>query len=123
MSALSAALSAAVGCAVGVLTGFGVGGGTILMLYLTTIGGIEAASARGINLLYFFPCSICALVAHFKNGFVERSLLLPAIIPGVVFAAGAAWLSTLIDGGAFTKLFGVFLLIVGVKELFGKSKK
>ena len=123
MSALSFALAAAVGAAVGILTGFGVGGGTILMIYLTTFGGIAAAEAKGINLLYFFPCSITSLIFHFKGGFVEKKLLLPAIISGVICAGLAAWLSTLIPTELFTKMFGVFLIVVGIRELFAKKEQ
>ena len=121
MSALNFAVSTAVGAAVGILTGFGVGGGTILMIYLTSFGNIAPQAAKGINLLYFFPCSGTSLVFHFKGGFVEKRLLLPAIVPGVVCAGAAAWLSTFLDPGLFTKIFGAFLIIVGLRELFTKG--
>ena len=46
-----------VGAATGVLSGFGIGGGTLLVLYLTAVGGIEQTIAGGINLLYFIGCA------------------------------------------------------------------
>lgn len=41
------------GALTGVLSGFGVGGGTLLLIYLTTFAGMEQSQAQGINLLYF----------------------------------------------------------------------
>ena len=57
-----------VGVATGVLSGFGVGGGTLLLLYLTAFAGVEQHLAQGINLVYFLPAAAAALPAHFKNG-------------------------------------------------------
>ena len=46
-------LSAAVGLICGVLSGFGVGGGTLLMVFLSTVAGMTQLQAQGVNLLYF----------------------------------------------------------------------
>ena len=43
------------GAATGVLSGFGVGGGTLLLIYMTAFAGVEQHLAQGINLLYFPP--------------------------------------------------------------------
>ena len=44
-------LSALVGAVTGVLSGFGVGGGTLLLLWLTLVQGMEQIQAGGVNLL------------------------------------------------------------------------
>ena len=82
------------GLATGILSGFGVGGGTLLLIYMTTFAGVPQNLAQGINLLYFLPTAAAALPAHLKNGFVEKSLLLPAILSGLLTAALAAWMAT-----------------------------
>ena len=41
-----------VGAVTGVLSGFGVGGGTLLLVYMTAFAGVEQRLAQGINLLY-----------------------------------------------------------------------
>ena len=48
-------LPLAVGAATGVLSGFGVGGGTLLLVYMTAFAGVDQHLAQGINLLYFRP--------------------------------------------------------------------
>ena len=40
-----------VGMATGILSGFGIGGGSLLILYLTTFAGVPQYTAAGINLL------------------------------------------------------------------------
>lgn len=114
---LTAALAGAV---TGVLSGFGVGGGSLLLIYMTNFAGVEQDVAQGINLLYFLPTAATALPAHVKNGYVEKAALLPAILAGLAGTALAAWAATAIDVGLLRKCFGVFLLIIGVRELFRK---
>ena len=113
----------AVGAVTGVLSGFGVGGGTLLLVYLTAVAGMDQHLAQGINLLYFLPAGLMALPAHWKNGFVEKKTLAPAIGAGLLCAAGAAWLSVGLEAGLLRRLFGGFLLLVGGMELFGRKKK
>lgn len=61
------------GTATGILSAFGVGGGTLLLIYLSVFTGIPQQKAQGINLLYFLPASLASLPSHFKNGFVDRT--------------------------------------------------
>ena len=109
-----------VGAATGVLSGFGVGGGTLLLVYMTAFAGVEQRLAQGINLLYFLPAGLLALPAHMKNGYIEKRALLPAIGAGLACAALAAWAATAMEVGLLKKLFGAFLIAVGLMELFTK---
>lgn len=110
------------GAVTGVLSGFGVGGGTLLLIYMTAFAQVPQTQAQGINLLYFLPAAALALPAHFKNGFVEKQALLPAIAAGLVSSALAAWAATALDVGLLRKCFGVFLLYIGLSELFRKKQ-
>ena len=116
-------LPLAVGAATGVLSGFGVGGGTLLLVYMTAFAGLDQHLAQGINLLYFLPAGLMALPAHVKNGYIETPVLLPAIGAGLACAALAAWLATSLDVELLRKCFGGFLIVVGVMELFGGRHK
>ncbi len=107
-----------VGAATGVLSGFGIGGGTLLILYLTFLAGFDQTSAQGVNLLYFLPTSAAALVLHFKNGYVPlKQAMLPGAVCGCITAALTAWLAGGLDAALLRKLFGAYLLVVGVVEL------
>ena len=118
MDWLSAALA---GAATGILSGFGVGGGTLLLIYLTAIAGMAQQQAQGINLLYFLPSAAAALPAHIRHGYVEKSVLLPAILAGLICALLASWAATGLDTGLLRRCFGGFLLVVGLRELFRKG--
>ena len=110
-----------VGAATGVLSGFGVGGGTLLLVYLTAVVGMEQPVAQGINLLYFLPAGLLALPNHWKNGYIEKKALVPCIGMGLLGAAVCAWVATGLDTGILRKCFGGFLLLIGGMELFSKS--
>lgn len=109
------------GAVTGVLSGFGIGGGTLLMIWMTQFAGISQAAAQGINLLYFIPTSSASLVGHFKNKFIDLKTAVPASIGGVITTAAASWLATSVDVSLLKKCFGFFLIAVGVYELFRKS--
>ena len=107
-----------IGALTGILSGWGCGGGTLLLLYLVSFAGIQQTVAQGINLLYFLPCSAAALYGHWKHHFLERTVLLPAILAGILATVAAALLATAIRTVLLEKLFGIFLLITGIRELF-----
>ena len=54
--------SALAGLVCGVLSGLGIGGGTLLMVWMTALAGLEQRTALGFNLLYFLPTAVCALL-------------------------------------------------------------
>ncbi|HWS43150.1 MAG TPA: sulfite exporter TauE/SafE family protein [Pseudoflavonifractor sp.] len=110
------------GAVTGVLSGFGVGGGTLLLIYMTAFAGMPQNLAQGVNLLYFLPTAATALPAHVKNGYIDRGAALPAILGGLIATSLAAWIATAIDVALLHKCFGVFLLYVGGTELLRKDK-
>ena len=118
MGWLTAALAGAV---TGVLSGFGIGGGSLLLIYMTSFAGVGQDLAQGINLLYFLPTAATALPAHAKNGYIEKAALPPASLAGRAGTALAAWAATGMDVELLRRCFGVFLLLIGVRELFRKG--
>ena len=110
-----------VGAVTGVLSGFGVGGGSLLLVYLTGFAGVPQPLAQGVNLLYFLPAAAAALPAHFKNGVVEKKVLLPAIAAGLACSALAAWAATAMEVEVLRKCFGGFLILIGLRELLKKG--
>ena len=109
------------GTVTGILSAFGIGGGSLLLIYLTAFASVSQHQAQGINLLYFLPAAAAALPAHKKNGLLEKKVIVPAILAGLAAAGLAAWLSNGMDTGLLRKLFGLFLLYIGLRELFHKD--
>ena len=116
---MSALVAGAAGLVCGVLSGLGIGGGTLLMVWMTAVMDMEQRMAQGINLLYFLPTAACALIFHIKNRLIRWRVVLPAAITGCLSAAGAALLATSVDASLLRRLFGGFLILVGITELFG----
>ena len=114
--------AALAGAACGVISGFGIGGGSILMVYLTAVLAVEQRAAQGVNLLYFLPTAAAALLIHAKNRCVAWRAVLPAALSGAAAAALGAWAAMRLDNSLLRKLFGGFLLIIGLTELFKKTK-
>ena len=112
-----------VGMATGILSGFGIGGGSLLILYLTTFAGVPQYTAAGINLLYFLFCAPAALISHIRKHLVEKKTALIAIASGIVTSLAAAYVASLMDLSLLRRIFGVFLLYIGVRELFCRSEK
>ena len=115
-------IALAAGTVTGILSGFGIGGGTLLLIYMTAFAGVPQTLAQGINLLYFLPTAATALPAHIKNGYIEKSVLLPAILTGLAGTAGAAWAATALDVELLHRIFGGFLIVIGLRELFRKAQ-
>ena len=109
------------GTITGVLSAFGIGGGSLLLIYLTAFASLDQHQAQGINLLYFLPAAAAALPSHQKNGLLEKKVILPAVLAGLAAAGVAAWVSNGLETGLLRKLFGLFLLYVGLTQLFRKD--
>ena len=76
------------------LAGLGVGSGGLLVIYLTLIAGIDQQTAQGINLLFFLPTALSALILHAKQGFLDKPTLKAAIPSAVLAALAGAWIAT-----------------------------
>ena len=107
----------------GVLASLGVGGGMVLIIYLTVFGGFDQLSAQGINLIYFLPIALLSVIIHSRNGLVEWKKILPSLVTGVIFALAGATLARYIGSPLLRKIFAGFILLIGVKELFGSFGK
>lgn len=113
-----------VGTALGFLSGIGVGGGSLLILWLTLVLEMEHPQARTVNLLFFLPSALIASFFRWKQGALNIKKILPAILAGCFAAGFCSWISTLFDTELLKKLFGGLLFITGIRELtFGTKKK
>lgn len=107
----------------GVFAAMGVGGGMILIVYLTLLAGYTQLEAQGINLVCFIPIALTALIIHTKNRLVEWKKIIPAVICGAFLAIAGVYGANYIGSGLLRKIFGGFVLLVGIMELFsGKGE-
>lgn len=112
-----------IGCLLGFLTGLGIGGGSLLVLWLTLVQGTDPFTARGIVLLFFIPAAVISSIFRWKQGALSIRTSLPAMIAGSIAAIAFSWLSTKVDPHALDMLFGVILIGAGIRELFSNGKR
>lgn len=60
---------------------------------------------------------------HTKNKLVEWKKAVPAVLWGTAAVIISAWLANRIEQSLLSKAFGIFLILMGLKELFFNSEK
>ena len=116
-------ISILIGLSCGIISGFGIGGGSLLMVWMTSVASLDQKMAQGINLIYFIPTSIGALLFHIKNKMIAWNVVIPAAICGCTTAIFSAKAVSTLDVSLLRKMFGVYLCFVGIKEFFTSAQK
>lgn len=111
------------GFLLGILAGLGIGGGSLLILWLTLVLEMDPGTARAINLMFFICAALSVSVFRWKQGTLKLKKILPAILAGCTAAALFAWLGVRLDTLLARKLFGLLLLAAGIRELFYRPRK
>lgn len=112
-----------VGIVLGFLTGLGTGGGSLLVLWLTLVLHMPPQDAKIINLLFFLPCAVIASILNWRKGRVSiKKILLPAL-SGCAMAAVFSMIGKNMNTERLQKLFGVLLLVIGLRELCYRPRK
>ena len=105
----------------GILSGWGIGGGTLLIVFMTVIQGLSHSAARGTNLIYFLPTSSAALYSHIKNKLIDKKAFIYSAGCGVITALITAAFASKINSEVLKFMFGIFLIYIGVREFFRKD--
>ena len=106
----------------GFLAGMGVGGGSLLLLWLTQVVGMEQSQARILNLLFFIPAALVSSFFRRKEHIPMRETVLPAVIAGCICAALLSILSRSWDISLMRKLLGGLLVLIGLREVFYRPR-
>lgn len=114
-------MSAIVGFLTGILASMGLGGGFILVVWLTVFEDVAQRAAQGINLLFFLPIALISLIFHLKNHLVNKTLVGKMALGGLLGAVIGTYGAQLIDNSLLRKLFALFLLAFGLRELFSRK--
>lgn len=107
-----------VGLFSGMFSGTGMGGGTILILILTFLMGINQHVAQATNLIFFIPTSIAAIIINIKNKNINVKLFGIISAFGILGAIIGAKFATKTDVQYLKKFFGIFLAIVALNEIY-----
>lgn len=113
---------ALIGLTAGVLSGLlGIGGGIVMIPALVFFLGYSQHMAQGTTLaVMIFPIGIFAALEYYKNGYVNPAAVLVIAAAFVIGGYIGAKCAVKIDALMLKKVFGVFLIAVGIKTLLGK---
>ena len=111
-----------VGAALGFLSGLGVGGGSLLLLWLTLVMGEPQETARVMNLMFFIPCAFVATAFRWKQSKLPLPIALPAVLGGLAGALLGNFLGPALDTGLLKKAFGILFILTAIRELRWKQK-
>ena len=106
----------------GVFGGMGMGGGTLLIPILTIFLGFTQKNAQAINLLVFIPMALVSLIIHIKNKLVDFKVGILIMATGICFSLIGSMLASSISNDLLRKIFGVFLVAVGLNQVIQTIK-
>ena len=106
----------------GILSSMGVGGGTLLVPCLVHFYDAPQVIAQGVIMTIFLPTAAVALFSHYKNGYLRLNIALYLALGGLGGAVIGAWLATHLTNDYLSWIFGAFLIITGLQQIFSKKK-
>lgn len=106
------------GIIAGIVTGMGMGGGTVLILLLSTFAGLDQHIAQATNLIYFVPTSLSTIFINMKQKNLDVKLAVKISIFGIIGAIVGAIIADKIPSTNLRKYFAVFILIIGLYEVY-----
>ena len=108
----------AAAAAIGTLSGMGIGGGGLLVIYLTLVRGVGQLEAQGMNLYFFIFASAAALFVHIAKRKINYPLIWLTSSVGMLGAYGGSALASVTDPELIRRVFGAMLLVSGGISLF-----
>ena len=106
-----------IGTILGFLAGMGVGGGSLLMLWLTQVVILEQAQAKILNLLFYLPAALVATLFRTKQKRIQPEITIPALICGCISATVFSLLAYHFNVESAKKLLGGLLIFIGIREI------
>lgn len=107
-----------IGIVSGIVSGLGMGGGALLIIFLTLIFKIEQHVAQASNLIFFIPTSIIAVLMNIKNKNINIKLAIYVSIFGAIGALIGAKMAMITNAKFLKKYFGIFLSLITIHEIY-----
>lgn len=107
-----------IGIISGIFSGIGMGGGTILIFALSFFDSLNQHVAQAVNLIFFIPTSIAAILINIKNKKIDFKLAFVVSICGIIGAIIGANIAINMEVDNLKKYFGIFLTLVACHEIY-----
>ena len=102
----------------GIVSGTGMGGGTILILCLSILLGIDQKVAQATNLIFFIPTSISAIYVNIREKKINFKVAKVIIFWGIIGSVIGAIIAQKMNTTILKKSFGIFLAFIAIHEIY-----
>ena len=107
------------GVVVGILSAlFGIGGGLLMVPFITVALDESQHLAEGTSLLVIVPTAIAGVMAHRKSGFVSFRHALWLAVGGIGGAYVGALIALRLEGDTLRDIFALFLLAMATRLIW-----
>lgn len=107
----------------GIVGAMGLGGGAVLIIYLSIFTKTAQLEAQGINLIFFIPTAIAAVIIYAIKKQIKWKYTLKIAAWGLLGTLLGIGFADYLGGELTRKIFGGLLIIIGVSEIFTKGAK
>lgn len=104
-----------------VISSMGLGGGGVLILYLTIFKNTKQLLAQGKNLFFFIPCAIVSIIVYNKSKLIKFKRIFPIMIGGIFGVVIGNFAIKIIPESIIRIVFSIFLLVNGITTIFQKK--
>lgn len=103
------------------LAGTGMGGGGVLIIYLSLARGINQLACQGINLFAFLSSAAGAVPLHAKRRKMDIAAVIIIGAVGALFSFFGFRAANMISRDLLRGIFGAFLVFGGMRTLWNKN--
>ncbi len=96
----------------------GFGGGSVLIVFLTSYFNMPQRQAQGINLLFYLPIALFSVIRYKKDRLIDAKQIKSFLLPGFA-GVGAGYAAAALMPTEYLKyIFAAFLIFTGIRQLF-----
>ncbi|MDN5378643.1 MAG: uncharacterized protein PWQ76_898 [Clostridiales bacterium] len=110
-------LLSAIAAAIGFANGFFGSGGGVIAVPALCLGGLETKKAHATSISLILPISVASIFFYLQKGAFEWKTALLLSLPGLGGAIAGCFLIKKIPSLMLKRIFGVLLIISGIRAL------
>lgn len=105
----------------GAVGSLGVGGGGVLIVFLTLFLEYSRDEAAVMNLIFFIPIALLSVIIYLKQKQIDVKRAVGLALSGLLGSVLGVYLSGVIETSLLSKIFGGILISISIKTLFSKT--
>ena len=100
----------------------GMGGGSILLLYISSFTQTPQLKAQGINLVFFIPIARVSVFFHIRNRMLDKKIALYTALSAIPSAVLGVYLTSVVSADILRKGLALLLFVLGLSEIIKSFK-